>query len=693
MNETRRRRKRPEPWNFVKHGTYGKFVTGGSIPIEYIQTSFRPDDLSRLTLARDVSQDDLDFEILMQRDLDEDRAELTLTKYLNPLNSSSSGIGLHSVFFPPLLIACIPTSSRKILHQYPDEEHIYSEDGTKLVRKWGEMFQLEFFIDDPVESYNLEISNENEPINIDTTDVEAKFRISLENERGIKLIAIDGQHRLWALRHLCLGSKDVVSDLVVPVCILFATSTSAAISAKYSERGIDQIPNVPQTFRKMFVDVNSKAESVGAHTNILLDDMNVGSLIIREFCDFVNKNKKFGLSCVEWNVKSSKDAWQLTRDYSITSVGILVKALRECFKNRSSLMNRVLDIQDATVRKNLLDAADDPDYPKVEWERFSIAQRKILVERVQQAIVPVLFKIFFESDPYKNAYDAYEKEIVEFEKKAEPNRDDASTYRQALDALLSKFGLPKKDTEAFIVVRDMGREEKVRRRLEICPLMDFALFQRAIFLTMQELMTTVTDASILSVGDAIVELLNIAMSPKLGLFGATRAYTRKSIWQESDRIVNKEQTRRQISRLLLGILGGTDACDQVLDHLDIEVDKKQTARENLMELGEDRAGEFLLQYRHESVIHYKRSFETNLALTEEEQDELRDARKMEEKETENIKSKKMAEQDAIWPFDRLVRQKLSDEFQKAEEELRHVLKYEKRIVGSETSTDDNGEDE
>ena len=697
MSQERRRRAPPEPWNLTKHGSYGVFATADSIPIEYLQTTFGPDELNNLVLARDVRIEALDFEMLMQRDLDEDRAEKALTKYLSPRGTDQAKPGKHSVFFPPLLIACLPSERNKILLHYPNEERSVEGEGkeTKLIRRWGEMFQLNFFTGDPVDPYELRILDAYTPIDVDTSDVEAKFRVSHDHGRGVKLIAIDGQHRLWALKHLARDAGDVVSKLVVPVCILFSTSASEAAAKYYAQQGVKDLPNVPQTFRKVFVDVNSRAESVGAHTTILLDDMNVGSLVVREFCDRVNKSKKYGLSSVEWNVKNSKDARQLTRGHSITSVGIIEKALSECFGKYPVIMSRLLDIEDAQVHEELDAAADDPDSKKIEWTKFSIAQRKILAQRVNKGIVNVLYEVFFESDSYKQAYEHYERRIQEFEQGAKANQDNSVVYRQACDAVLDRFSMPKmpKEAEALIKVRKMGKEEKEWRESNLCPVMDLALFQRAILLTLRELIRTLPDAGIQVIGKALVELLNLAMDHKRGLFHPTKAYTRMTIWQDLEKVVNQEKTRKQMSRLLLSVLGGSRTLPQVVEMLDLDEEEKAPVTGKLMKLGEGSAGEYWDQYVRDRLRHFKRSYQTNLGLTEEELEELDAAHKLQEAERERIIAKELSEEQALYPFDAIVKKKLADEFERAEEELRKVLGFDKgkRIVGSKAETEDNGD--
>jgi len=71
-------------YNFERIGSFGRFYSGKSFPIEYIMTSFRAAELSELTFARDIRPDKIDFELLMQRDIDEERVRIEMEPYLNP---------------------------------------------------------------------------------------------------------------------------------------------------------------------------------------------------------------------------------------------------------------------------------------------------------------------------------------------------------------------------------------------------------------------------------------------------------------------------------------------------------------------------------------------------------------------------------------------------------------------------------
>ena len=682
-----RRRSREEPWTFTKEGAYGSFSTGGSLPLEFIQTTFAIGNLPKLTFARDVAPDSLDFEMLMQRDIDEVRANRKLKAYLNPLPGLPNRAMWQSVFFPPLLIACVACRSKVIQHYYPDENTATMAEN-KLVRRWGEMFQLEFFTTASIGSlYELRSPCSDESWSVDLNGVILRLNLSQAFEDGVKLIAIDGQHRLYALSELAKQSEDSLSKLVIPACILFSTSATQASLQYHSSQGAQDLPGVPETFRKVFVDVNSKVELVGAHTNILLNDTNVGSLIVRDFCSLVNKSEgKEGLSCVEWNVKNVKDSTILSRKYSIASIGILHLALEECFaprplrRNAPSLMRQLLDIEDVEIEKRLRQLADDPENPDVSWENFSIAQRSILAERARAGIVQVVFELVFHSEPYRRAYEHYKAALDRELKLGKDNTERAPDHRGAYEAI-TNFREPRPDYAESRIVRNLGRDEENWRKEQVSPVMHFALFQRSVFLTLRELMVAFPDLDIRSLGDALVRLLERSMDGDRALFARGQDYTRKTIWTDTGNVVNRENTRRQMSRLTLGVLGAREEAEAIVNSLDVAESEKDGAVRRLIDVGEEQIEAFWRDYTRDSERHFRRAFDTSYGLDEGEIDRLRRARIAQEHEDEELKADKLRDEDAERPFDVLVKKHLADDFEAAEAHLRDVLKLERRIVG------------
>ena len=507
----------------------------------------------------------------------------------------------------------------------------------------------------------------------------------------MKLIAIDGQHRLHALQTLSDHRSGVISDLVVPVCILFATSASKACEEFHSNGDHRELPNVPETFRKVFVDVNSKMERVGAHTNILLNDTNIGSLIVREFCSRVNEKETYELSAVEWNIRSIKDSTQLNRNFSITSIGILEKALKECFDRSEPLMRRLLDVQDVAVEEELREAADDPDNPDITWTSFSIAQRRILVPRVREGIVDVLVRIFFELDTYAGAFRAYGKELGTLQERGGGNSDDSHDHQVGFD-LLTTFQMPRPNSGAFPIIRQLERRQRAWREEYCCPVMGLALFQRSIMLTLRELLEAFPSYPIGSVGNGAIELLAIAMETKPGLFLATRTYTFTTIWNGPKYVVNRESTRRQLSRVTLAVCGGLSAATSVAMAIEPDPGLVEPVVARLRAFGEEEASEYWQRFVIDRRNHFARTFQTNLGLSQGEIDALKEAKADQDDDTKMIKAGELEEEEAKKPFERAVRLHLRDDFVRAEEELREVLELDNHIVGPDFFEDEVDEE-
>ena len=135
-------------YDIERQGSYGRFYTSNSYPIEYILTTLRPEQLDEyLTFARDVRPERIDFDLLMQRDIDEDRVRNKIAPYLDPGLGESGEFkssGPRALFFPPLLVAIAPVEGKEMKSFYDDEACEFSSDGKFAYRKWGKnLFSIE----------------------------------------------------------------------------------------------------------------------------------------------------------------------------------------------------------------------------------------------------------------------------------------------------------------------------------------------------------------------------------------------------------------------------------------------------------------------------------------------------------------------------------------------------------------------
>lgn len=665
-----------DPWNFSRSGMYGIFTSAGSIPLEYLLTTFRNSELDVLQLARDVTpEDEHDFELLMQRDIDTTPkigAVDKLKEYLipGPSGDGTRPLRTHSIFFPPLLVACVPCSNNTILSKYPSEEWMQNDDS--IIRRWENLFQLSFWKSTADINHKFEIrcSSSEERFSVDLDGVQAKFNVSLGVQKGVKLIAIDGQHRLKAMKEIA-GAK--TSDrYAVPVCILFATYTSKQSTHPRTEKKGVLLPNVHQTFRKVFVDVNTNMTPVGSHFSILLNDSSIGSLIIREFCSRVTQQGKEYLSAVEWNVRGQKDATKLTRKYSITSIGIIDKALSDCFGRKAdatSLLPRLLDIESVSTKEKLSDAATHIGNTKIEWTGFSIAQREILIPLIRSGVVELLFKIFFETGPFRSAATSLVGTLNDWDKNSDPMTSTATHYTAEDYAEAYRVNTThhnvleiEKGERSRKLIAKLGDDES-KKREKFSPVMGLALFQRSLILSLRQLMVALDGYTIHEIAQIFLQILEKSMDVKLRLF-SFQPYTFNTIWKNDSNVRNIDRTCTQFSRLTLSICGNEPFVERIVDMNVTESVEAKFLAGHLKDLGRSAANDYWKRYKIDNVEDFKRNYPTRKGLSDSEIDKLNKAR--DEQREESSKEK---------PFDRLVESHLDDDFKKAKKSLMKKLGF------------------
>lgn len=215
-------------------------------------TTLKSSELDSLTFARDIKPSTIDFEQLLQRDIDEERVKTEIEPYIMSPKLTAAEAMSKTVFFPPLLVAAVPVN-RKKMEEYYSSQVIDQENEKKIVREWTGLFKLNLgkdggYMFKPSLIDDLQLSVSKEPAHIE---------INLSNgiEKGIKLIVIDGQHRLKALNDIYKNDPDALRELAIPICILFSPNSTEAVSLKLNNETFS-VPTVSEIFRQLFVDVN-----------------------------------------------------------------------------------------------------------------------------------------------------------------------------------------------------------------------------------------------------------------------------------------------------------------------------------------------------------------------------------------------------------------------------------------------------
>jgi hypothetical protein len=310
-------------------GNWGIYDIDGHLTVEYVMATVHlGDDQSKLEYIKPVREvldlDELPFEHLLQRDLDDSRtSEEIINGYLADDTNSLP------IFFPPLTVALLPRNSNdRVGHYYPDREEIKRHDDT--VRwKFGSAFNIDFFVDDQ-------------------GNRESEVRLEV-NPTLTHQLAIDGQHRLMAIkassigldhitdihRPLYYGTSDVdLSRTSIPVCFLYFPELTESTSSSEPR-------DLVRTSRKVFLDVNKNARKPARSREILLDDYDLVNYFTSKVFSLIKKNdgKSIKLYHTEYDTPSRRT--KMTRPLAIVDVMNMQDIISYVLMSKSDVRGRI----------------------------------------------------------------------------------------------------------------------------------------------------------------------------------------------------------------------------------------------------------------------------------------------------------------------------------------------------------------
>lgn len=670
-------------YNFERIGSFGRFYSGESFPIEYIMTSFSSADLSELTFARDIRPDKIDFELLMQRDIDEERVRLEMEPYLNPSREKlmATEIRARAVFFPPLLAAIVPTKGKVMEAYYNDEKFdIILEAGKEhVIREWQGLFKLTYFSSSNPHAYRLNIHTDDQTteIGVQCEPVKLEIRLAKGKQSGAKLIIIDGQHRLFTLKQVYEKHSQLVENIGVPVCILFAPNATVGKNQEYAPY---RAPTVPEVFRHLFVDVNNTAKQVGGHFNILLSDDSIGSIVCRKFCDqILNNYGAEGLAVIEWNTKTKNDSTKITRAYSITSIGIIYKALESSIGNRKILLKYVLKLDE--VKTQLYPNGDDEeielDYPILKWNKFSLSQKNIIEAQVKKYLIPCLELIFFKTDEFASTFEIFYNELNSIKKLAQSDKQDALDARQVVNQILDymPIGEGKSFESARLVYRNFESKVRNAKTEQISPMLQYALFHAAIF-EAWALMLNMASCFVLEpleVTKGFVKLLNLALADRGQFFVFEQLYMQHTIFNGT-KIIVRQDTRKILTQLLMAHLVNPFYAKQVCSEIGVkENNSKKLLLKKLKEKGQAAMVEFPKYYEIARKKTFKANYRVYLSIDGKERTDLAEAEVEQKRHMREVKEGSRAKTDVSDRFDVLVDKHVKSDVNIAKKALKNSL--------------------
>jgi hypothetical protein len=339
-------------FNNFAEGVLGVFKTIAGEVI-YVQTSARLKDYDsspkslltgKLTFAREeLDVKSMDFNQLLQRDLDDHRIAHELVPYL--LKDQSSG----PAFFPPILVALLPFDNGKPAHSMPSKETLDKfEDQQYKGAFWkntqsGDVFRLQQQIDAKgnIDSFGSSVLR--------------------WNDHRAKLIVMDGQHRAMALVaiHRTLtktwnasGEKSARYQPFYEGKIEELKKANSEAFEKLTKEGLDfpvticifseflgrDNPHVAA--RKIFVDVNKQAKPPSESRLILISDVSLDHVLARELLNVIRKDQVCPLYCIEYDNPEPKSSTP-RRWNALTNLEILLRSVIFCCFGPSEVLTRV----------------------------------------------------------------------------------------------------------------------------------------------------------------------------------------------------------------------------------------------------------------------------------------------------------------------------------------------------------------
>ena len=404
-------------------GTWGDFVVQNS-RVSYLQAKARigtaaKDNEKRLaSLLRPVREvlptSKMDFNQLLQRDLDDHRVASTLVRYILAPDSS------RPVFFPPIVAALLPFEGTNVAERFPSRATIDKlEDGMGAWSgySFGSAFKFEKLVD-----------------KASGQEFEVKIGRLSWNPEEAQLVVIDGQHRAMALlaidrtindswrgdgekykyfyeaaiKEALKGVKpqdqrEIVNSLEFPVTLIWFPDSN------------EQQPFHHEVARKLFVDINKNARAPSESRILLLSDNDLLSILTRTLLnEFRTDGSGLPIYAIEYD-HPGRDQASSSKWSAISNVMILrdcvnravfgpekyIEDMAKSFGGRESLTHRGTFMRDTlAVHDEIPEVIEDMKRSEINEERFPRSKVDFLQERFLETWGRLIFKLLSEIAPY-----------------------------------------------------------------------------------------------------------------------------------------------------------------------------------------------------------------------------------------------------------------------------------------------------
>ena len=336
--------------DLVLKGSVGSFKIGApqgqkSLEVKYLLTHVGLDfdegsDEKLLTYLAPVREvfdfSSLDFDEIMQRDIDDSRVSGDLIPYL--LDDESKDL---VKFFPPIVVMLLPVKNDR---NKPAD--FYPELFSQVLKKKNDPSGVEDWFETRVGDVGKEVFKFEQPKLSGELQQHDLVSLSINSSKS-RMVIVDGQHRAMALLALYRNLKDDWSDArrkpfesyyqewtpdyikgfkLGQVKLPMIICTVPELDSNYEQN--DGSYDLKKASRSIFLTLNKNARKVSRSRNLLLDDADLISSFMREVLSKIkngDKNfladKSLGIHNVE--LDQSGDRQAISSPLSLTGVSHL----------------------------------------------------------------------------------------------------------------------------------------------------------------------------------------------------------------------------------------------------------------------------------------------------------------------------------------------------------------------------------
>lgn len=248
------------PFNQRLAGAYGEFGAGSGVSALYLQTALDPTQLDHISLVSDIEgSEQWPVRNLFQRDVDLERVTHNLIPYLESEDKIR--------FFNPLTLTLLPVSTgpRSIVASMPRlterKQPIAGEGKTP----WHCLTHRDHY-------------------RIRWMDGHFEYGVLEWSDARTRLVAVDGQHRLSALKRMWKNRSGSgyrqLSQWRIPAVIVTFRSQGDA----------QKLPRLVDVVRNIFVYINTTAQRVSVARQILLSDESPSAICTQTILERSHQN-------------------------------------------------------------------------------------------------------------------------------------------------------------------------------------------------------------------------------------------------------------------------------------------------------------------------------------------------------------------------------------------------------------------